>query len=240
MQPFQKRAAFLPVRPGSFREGALATLPLMVGLIPFALLLGALAAQKGLSPLEMALMSGLVFAGSAQFLAVELWREPIPVLLLAGMALLVNGRHVLMGAAIAPRFTGVAAPHLYPAVFLLTDEAWALTLASSHSGAAAFGYYLGVAISLWLSWVFWTTAGTLGGTIIQDPATYGLDFAFIAVFLVLLRGMWRGPRSLAPWLASAGAAALVDRMVPGPLYVLAGAATGLLVAALMTRPMAGR
>jgi 4-azaleucine resistance transporter AzlC len=224
-----------PARGQSFRAGAIATLPLMVGIIPFALLLGALGAQKGLSPLEMTLMSVLVFAGSAQFLAVELWREPAPVLLLTGMALLVNSRHVLMGAAIAPRFAGVAASRLYPALYVLTDEAWAVTLASPYSGAAAFSFYLGVSLSLWLGWVFWTTAGALAGAVVQDPATFGLDFAFIAVFLVLLRGMWRGPRSLVPWFASAGAAILVERLVPGPLYVPAGAGAGLLVAALMTR-----
>ncbi|MGD9744094.1 MAG: AzlC family ABC transporter permease, partial [Dongiaceae bacterium] len=63
-----------------FALGAWHMLPLLVGVIPFGLILGALAAEKGFGPLEMALMSATVFAGASQFVAVELWNEPLPVL----------------------------------------------------------------------------------------------------------------------------------------------------------------
>ena len=105
-----------------------------MGLVPFALVLGALAAAKGLSPLEVMLMSGLVFAGGSQFVAVELWRDPAPLGVLALMALLVNSRHLLMGAALAPR-----TPHWYgrawPALFFMADEVWALALRRAGSAA---------------------------------------------------------------------------------------------------------
>jgi 4-azaleucine resistance transporter AzlC len=216
----------------AFAQGVTDVAPILVGMLPFALLLGALGSQKGLSPLEVALMSALVFAGSSQFLAIELWREPVPVLLLAVMALLVNARHVLMGAALAPRFEALPQRRVWPALFLMADEVWAMTLASERRGGQALLYFLGLGAGLYVSWLFWTTLGAVLGTLVQDPGRYGFDFAFVAIFLVLVRSMWRGRTSLAPWLVSGVAAAIVAKLVPGPWYVAAGAMAGLLTAAL--------
>lgn len=216
----------------AFRAGLTAIAPVLVGLVPFALVLGAQAAGKGISPLEMAAMSALVFAGGSQFLAVELWRQPVPVALLTLMALLVNSRHVLMGAALVPLFRGQPAARVYPALYFMADEVWALTLAKAPP-AQALPFYAGLATGLWLNWVLWTVIGTLAGALVREPARFGLDFAFVAVFVVLLRGMWRGPRAALPWLASAGVAALVRLADDGPWYVPLGALAGLAVAALV-------
>ena len=78
--------------------------PAMVAAMPFGLLFGALAAGKGLSPLEVFTMSALVFAGGAQFAAVEMWASPTPVLALIFSTLLINSRHVLMSASLAGLF----------------------------------------------------------------------------------------------------------------------------------------
>ena len=74
--------------------------------LPIGLLFGALAAGKGLSPLEVFLMSALVFAGGAQFAAVELWATPAPIAALVFSTLLINARHVLMGASLVPKLDG--------------------------------------------------------------------------------------------------------------------------------------
>ena len=65
-----------------FRAGLVAIVPATLAVIPFALIFGAAAAQKGLSPLELGLMSALVFAGGSQFVAVDLWSDPAPWLAL--------------------------------------------------------------------------------------------------------------------------------------------------------------
>src|SRR3546814_17993174 len=98
--------AAIPFRRGEFAAGAFTILPLLVAVVPFGLLLGTLAAQKGLSPLKTALMGATVFAGASQFVAVEIWTTPPAVALLAATALMVNLRHVLMGAALAPHLSG--------------------------------------------------------------------------------------------------------------------------------------
>lgn len=82
------------------QAGAVAVFPVVVAAVPFALLVGALGVQDGLIALEVTLMSALVFAGASQFIAVDMW--PAPILSVALTVLVVNLRHILMGAAVAP------------------------------------------------------------------------------------------------------------------------------------------
>ncbi|PWC33278.1 AzlC family ABC transporter permease [Azospirillum sp. TSO35-2] len=217
-----------------FALGVVHALPVVAGAVPFGFLLGSLAAKAGLSPLDMGLMSGLVFAGSSQFVAVELWGKGTAGLAVVGAILLVNLRHLLMGATLAPRLRGVSAPRAGAALFFMTDEVWALALRRGEG--LAFAYWYGVGVTLYLAWLGSTVAGTLAGALIADPAAWGLDFTFIAVFLCLLAGFWRGVRSLPPWLASAAAALTVHTLSPGgPWHILAGAVAGGAVAAWQGR-----
>src|SRR5689334_3774542 len=171
----------------SFRAGLVDVAPVLVGLVPFALVLGALVAAKGLSPLAVMLMSSLVFAGGSQFAAVELWRDPAPVGVLALMALLVNSRHLLMGAALAPRAAGWGG-RAWPALFFMADEVWALALRRAGSGPVGLAYWMGLGVGLWANWVALTGLGAWAGAAVRDPTRLGFDFAFVAVFLALLRG----------------------------------------------------
>ncbi|WP_372396864.1 AzlC family ABC transporter permease [Azospirillum sp. HJ39] len=213
-----------------FALGAIHCLPVMAGAVPFGFLLGSLAAKAGLSPLDMGLMSALVFAGSSQFVAVELLDKGTAGLAVVGAILLVNLRHLLLGATLEPRFRGVAPARAGLALFFMTDEQWALALRRGEGLTLAYWY--GVGVTLYLAWLASTVAGTLAGALIADPAAWGLDFTFIAVFLCLLAGFWRGVGSLPPWLASAAAALGAHALSPGgPWHILAGALAGGAVAA---------
>ena len=88
-------------------------------------------------------------------------------------------------------------------------------------------------MSLYLCWIAFTTAGALLGPIVGDVRTFGFDMAFPAVFLVLLRGMWKGPRAARPWLVSLVAAAGAYLLVPGAWYVPTGALSGVAAAYLL-------
>ena len=88
------------------RDGLRDIAPVMIAAAPIGGLFGAIAASKGLSLAEVALMSTLVFAGGAQFAAIELWSYPVPVAAILFSTLLVNARHVLMGASLAPKTRG--------------------------------------------------------------------------------------------------------------------------------------
>jgi predicted branched-subunit amino acid permease len=209
--------------------------PALLGLIPFALVLGAEAARKGLSPLEVLLLCGMNFAGGSEFVAVELWNNPVPLLLIVGMTLLVNSRHLLMGAALAPHLRHLPRRKALLALFFMADEVWAFGLQDARKRGGLLGeinlpFYAGLAAALYLSWISMTVAGSLLGPLFGDPAAYGFDMAFPAVFLVLLKGLWPGYRAALPWLVSLLAAAAMHLLIPGAWYVLAGTLAGMATA----------
>ncbi len=221
--------------PSEWRRAARDTLPMLLGFVPIALVLGAQAAQKGLAAGELVLMTGLNFAGGSEFVAVDLWASPPPVLLIVAMTLLVNSRHVLMGAALAPFLAHLPLRRALPALYLMCDEAWALGIADARRRRAAglgfsLSYYLSAAAMMWSTWVAFTGLGALFGPAVGDLRPWGFDMAFAAIFLVLLRGMWTGVRAAQPWLVSLVAAGSTYLMVPGGWYVLVGAVSGVAAA----------
>ena len=218
-------------RRGEFAAGVFTILPLLVAVMPFGLLLGTLAAQKGLSPLETALMGATVFAGASQFVAVEIWTSPPAVALLAGTALMVNLRHVLMGAAMAPHVRGWSRGSTYGGLFFMADEIWAFALRRGGERPLTPAYYFGLSLPLYLGWIATTTFGAIFGGVLQDPARYGLDFAFTAVFLTLLVSLWKGRRTFYPWAAAALAAVAAHELLPGVWYIALGGVAGTLVGA---------
>ena len=202
-------------------------LPLLISVIPFGLILGALSVDRGLSPLESMLMSGMVFAGSAQFVAAGLWQHPIPILAIVASTALINSRHLLMGAALESHMRGFGRVPGYVALFFLADEIWATALRRTIEGPLTPAYYFGLAIPFYVSWLFWTTLGALIGSAIAHPERYGFDFAFAAVFLVVLFGLWKHQRRLLPIVASAAAALIVWKLTPGGVwYIFAGGLAG--------------
>jgi len=233
-------ATNLAPRPASgsaeFLAGFRDILPLVITVIPFALLLGSLAAQKNLSPAETGLMSLTVFAGGSQFVAVELWRSPAPVATLITATFLVNLRHVLMGASLVPHLRHAPQKQAYAVLFLLADECWAMAMRRASKERLTIFYLLGLGLVLWLNWIAWTTTGAILGHTLEDPATYGFDFVFTAVFLALLAGFWAGPRSAVPWVVSALVAVATYHSLPGVWYIVLGGLAGALTGAIQGRP----
>lgn len=216
------------------RAGILAILPAAVAMVPFALILGQQAAARGLTPLEVLAMSSIVFAGSSQFLAVSLWIDPAPVLALGLAALLINLRHVLMGASISHKIDHFGAWRL-PAVHFMTDESWAVAERRALAGPLTIAFWFGSGGFLFLCWQAMTVFGALLGGFLTDPERYGFDFAFPAIFIALALGFWKGWRTAPVIATSALVAIAVHALVPGAWYVVAGAVAGI-AAAVVTDP----
>jgi 4-azaleucine resistance transporter AzlC len=215
-----------------FRDGAVALLPVAVAVIPFGLILGANAAAKGLSVAEIVLMGALVFAGSAQFLAIDLWTHPAPWAALGLATVLINLRHVLMGASLSSKLGRFGRFGRYVAVFFMADEIWAIAERRALARPLTPAFYFGGALVLYANWLATIALGAALGALMGDPARYGFDFAFTAIFIGLVAGFWKGRSSLPAVAASAVTAILVERFVPGAWYVLAGAVAGMIAAAL--------
>ena len=232
----------IPLAPASSRSGECTravrvALPILVALIPLAMVLGAKSARKGISPVEVALMTALNYAGGSEFAAIGLWTSPLPVAVIVGMTFLVNSRHLLMGAALGPYLSHLPRRIVYPALFFMVDESWAIGIADARSRAArgllpAFSltFYMCFSLMFWVTWFSCATLGAVLGPVIGDIERWGLDMAFPAIFLVLIRGMWTSMRAARPWAVSLVAAAVTYLLVPGAWYVPAGAVAGLITA----------
>ncbi len=217
------------------RQGVFDVVPVLVAATPIGLLWGTLAAGKGLSPFESWLMSATVFAGAAQFVAIEVWRNPVPWVLLTVTALIVNIRHVLMGASLSRHMGGIDRRWHRVMMFLMADENWAFSERRALKVPLSLGYYFGLALPMWITWTSSSIVGAIVGRSFGDPAAYGFDFAFSAMFIGILAGFWKGPRTGAVLGASAIAAALAKLYVPGAWYIVIGGIVGMAVAALLYR-----
>ncbi|MFT9208057.1 AzlC family ABC transporter permease [Acetobacter orientalis] len=214
----------------------------MIGFIPLGLVLGAQAREKGFNALEVPLLTGLNFAGGSEFAAINLWTSPPHLLLLMGVTLLINSRHVLMSATLTSFLKNIPRFKILLALAFMCDETWALALGDARARkkeglcpSFSLPYYVGVATGLYLAWVGFAVLGTVLGPVVGDLTRYGFDMAFPAVFLVLLRGMWSGPRKAAPWVVSGVVGAMVYLALPGAWYVPAGAVSGIIAAWWTTR-----
>lgn len=204
------------------RAGFVLGLPVALGVGGYGLAFGILANQAGLSVAEAAIMSGTVFAGAAQLVAVELWADPIPVLTVVAAVTLVNIRYALLGAALQPWFRHLTGAQAYSSLLLMADENWALTQADLQSGSGRGAFLLGSGIAVWLAWVAATIIGAVAGDLIGQPAAYGLDFILVTVFVALAVGLWDGRRSVLPWSVSLLVALPTAQVLGGQWYILAG------------------
>ena len=210
-----------------FHTGQVAILPICLSAIPFALVLGALSAKKGWQIWELAAMSGIIFAGASQFILIEQWTAERSVIVLWGIVFLVNARHILMGAAIAPAMASqMNMRQSLIALFFLTDEIWAVSLKRAKSFSLSFAFMIGCGITLYLTWLMMTMLGHRIGQLISDPSRWGLDFAFPLIFIMLLGSFYKGKTDIVPWAIAAITAKLVYHLFPGPWYIMLGCITG--------------
>lgn len=224
------------------RRGARATLPMFVGLAPFGLVVGVLSAAKGLSLAEAMLMSALVYAGSSQLLALELWTEPAPILAAMLATVVVNIRLAPMGAALAPWLDRLRGWRLWGTLATMVDHSFAMSIAEIRSGGRDAGFLLGVGLALYAGWLIFVGAGhVLGGAVRLAPG-HPLFFAGAATFTALLVPLWRGARAdFLPWALSAAVALLCFGLgLPQPVPLLGGALSGALLGAFLELRRAAR
>jgi len=220
-----------PHKPGFSRAacwaGARASLPVQVAVIPFGLVCGVTAQAQGLSLAEATLMSGIVYAGSAQLLALSHWADPAPVLASAFAAFVVNLRLALMGPVLGPWLDRVRGWRLWASLFVMADQNWAMSVKEMAAGRFDAGFLFGSGFTMWFIWVASTAAGHLLGGSMRPGAGHPLFFTALAVFVAILASMWRGRQDGLPW-AVAGVVALgLARLMPGTSwYIVGGALAG--------------
>ena len=216
-----------------FWAGVRAEIPLLIGGFPFGLIYGALALNAGLSKAAAQVMSFTVFAGSAQFIAAQLVHENTPGFVIVLTIAVVNLRHMLYSASLAPYLA--ALPVLWKVLlsYLLTDEAYAPTILHYEKEGLtpqAHWFLLGAGGVLWLDWQLGTALGIFLGAAIPESSL--LDFALPLTFIAMLVPVLRGRPAIAAAL-SAGVVALIAYSLPYKLGLIVAALVGILVGTLL-------
>lgn len=213
----------------AFFAGMRDTFPLLVGAFPFGLIFGALAVNSGFTPIGAAAMSAFVFAGSSQFIAVGLMATATPALIIVLTTFVVNLRHMLYSATLAPQLSKLPARWLVPLGFWLTDESFVVAAKhfSDHKNDPQRHWYLlGSEVAMYSNWQLVTWLGILAGQQIRDPQSWGLDFAMSVTFLGMVVPMIKGRPALAAVLVAASVALLADGL-PNQLGLLIAALVGI-------------
>jgi 4-azaleucine resistance transporter AzlC len=221
-----------PAEPTAAAElwgGVRAISPLLVGVAPFGVIYGVLAIASGVPPLAAQAMSFIVFAGSSQFLLAQLFAAGAPGAIMVASVALVNLRHALYSASMAPHLAHLPRRWKLALAYLLTDEAYAAAILRFQDAPARpnrHWYLLGAGGTLWLSWQLSTAGGVVLGA--EIPRGLPLDFALPLTFIAIVVPMIRARAALAA-AATAGAVALACAGWPYKLGLLAAGISGIVV-----------
>ena len=219
-----------------FRLGAFSVLPFTPGVVAFGIAFGAVAAQKGFTLFDTFAMSATVYAGTAQLVVLSSWPGALTLSAIAGAGLitgLVCLRFVLIGASLRPWFAGSPAGKVYPALFLLTEPAWLLSMRYRAQGGEDAAFFAGSGLAVWFVWVLAAAPGYWIGASVGDPHRFGLDLVMPVFFSAMLVSLWQGRRPAYAWLVGAGVAVAADHWLGGWWYVLLGALAGSATAGLI-------
>lgn len=173
------------------------TLPIILGYVPVGFAYGVLAQKSGLSGINTILMSVLVFAGSAQLIAVGLFAAGAAPLAIVATTFVVNLRHLLMSAALAPYLRAWSKTRLALFAYQMTDETFALHAGRFAKGETGAGETFGINVIAQSAWVGGTVLGLAASTLITDIRPIGLDYALPAMFIALLLGQLKSRQHLA-------------------------------------------
>lgn len=216
-----------------FLEGVRAELPLLIGVFPFGMIYGALALNAGLSNSAAQLMSSIVFAGSAQFITAQLFSENAPGLIIVLTIAVVNLRHMLYSASLAPYLKNLSIRWKVLLSYLLTDEAYAPSIIKYEKDGLqplSHWFLFGAGFSLWFNWQLSTALGIfLGAAIPQEwPLDFALPLTFIAMVVPVLKN-----RPMIAAALSAGIVALLTYSLPFKLGIILAALTGIIVGTIL-------
>lgn len=170
-------------------KGFIDTLPLILAMIPFAILYGALAINYGLSFAAAMGMSIFVFAGASQFVAATLVSAGTPLIIIIATVFIVNLRHILYSLTLMPKVKSLNKWLRIPMAFWMTDESFAVLshhLRQEPNDKEIHFYFWGSALGMYLNWNLFTLVGILLGQSIPDMTEWGLDIAMILAFIAIV------------------------------------------------------
>ncbi|WP_116364662.1 AzlC family ABC transporter permease [Parahaliea mediterranea] len=217
----------------SIRQGITDALPIFLPAVPFTLVLGIAILESGLLPALGWSSSPIIFGGASQLTLITLLGDGVAVAAAVTATLIVNARHLMYSAAMAPTFQRQPAWFRWVGAYFLVDQVFALGMLRINDDPRSFrAYYLSVGITFWLCWVLGTAAALFIGPVI--PASWGFGFAVPVMFMgLLVTGIDRWPKAVAALIAAM--VTLLAAGLPHRAGLLVGALAGVLAGLLLER-----
>ena len=189
--------------------------------------------MRGFPQLASQMMSSIVFAGSAQFVTAQLVHDAAPALVIILTIAVVNLRHMLYSASLAPYLKNLSLKWKVLLSYLLTDEAYAPSILKyEETGIKPFSHWflLGAGFSLWFTWQVSTALGIFLGAAIPEkwPLDFALPLTFIAMVVPALKN-----RPMIAAAVSAGLVAVLAYSLPFKLGLILAALTGIVVGTIL-------
>ncbi len=218
----------------TLRQGAVAAWPICLGYLPIGLALGVLAQKAGIPWWSVAMMSVLVFAGSAQFICVAMLGAGASASAIIVTTFVVNLRHVLMSSALAVFLQGVSRRFLVLYSYGVTDESFAVNLTRFREGGWDRWRALTVNHLANATWVLATIGGALVGQFLP-PGALGIDYALTGMFICLLVFQLRGRIYVITGLLAAAIATAWYLLIPGDSYIVGASMSAATIGFLLQR-----
>ena len=221
-----------------FLSGARDSLPILLGVVPFAMICSVAAVSVGLTPFEATGMSFIVFAGASQLAVLQLLGEGAVWIVMVLTAWVINLRFTMYSATLAPYLQDEPLHRKIPFAYILSDQAFGVTMSkfANEVPANPAWFYYGVASAIWLTWVISAILGALLGTLV--PASWGLDFAFPLSFLALMFTAIKDKPSVIAALVG-GTTAIITKGLPYNLGLILAATLGIAAGVLAEKKMGG-
>lgn len=217
----------LPAPKQVFWQGVRAILPLLLGVAPFGMIYGVLARQAGIPAGQAQSMSIIIYAGSSQFIAAELFNVHTPALIMIATLFIVNLRHLLYSASVAPYVRELSSKWKLILAYLLTDEIFAVAVTNyqkNYKKGNQHWFLLGAGVIVWTAWQLSTAVGVFLGAVI--PESWSLDFALPLTFIALVVPTIKNKQTLVSALVAAVAGVAIFGL-PLKLSIIAGTLLGI-------------
>ena len=219
-----------------FLTGARDALPILFGVVPFALICSVSAVNIGLTPFEATGMSFIVFAGASQLAVLQMMGEGAVWVVMVLTAWVINLRFTMYSATLAPYLQDEPLHRKIPFIYILSDQAFVVTMTkfSNEIPANPAWYYYGTATAIWVTWMISSITGALLGTLV--PASWGLDFAFPLSFMALMFAALKDRPTVIAALVG-GIIAIITKGLPYNLGLIIAAALGILAGVFAEKKM---
>jgi len=222
-----------------FFAGVRAFVPMIMSIIPFGMVCGAAAISAGMTPWQAGAMSWVIFAGSAQIAATQLFASGAPLFVIITTAAVVNLRFMMYSASLGPHFRDLGGRWKALLAYLLTDQAYALSIVrymEANEAGKRHWFYFGLAGATWICWQVATIAGILLGSLV--PPDWSLDFIVPLTFIAMVAPLLTDRAMLIA--AAAGGLASVLLILPLKLNLIAAALIGIAAGLGSERPRSPR